>query len=158
MQLSSNSCITTKRRKASSKPSSSRSSRRRQTHFPRQSTCPFFSTPHVPVFDSLPWVSNLDVPPERLSPWDIADLSLLPVSDDEPTLGGPRLGPDYARMHTHDDSGSDEERLVPGVGPIRRRKTSLRSNPLTGVTSDVPAMVRRTPSPVSQGVRFGCGT
>ncbi|KJA27505.1 hypothetical protein HYPSUDRAFT_52001 [Hypholoma sublateritium FD-334 SS-4] len=58
----------------------------------------------LPAFDSLPWISTLDAPPELLNPWDIADLSLIA----DAALCAP-----------------------PGPGPVRRRKTSLRSCPIT---------------------------
>ncbi|KAF7322877.1 hypothetical protein HMN09_00067100 [Mycena chlorophos] len=55
-------------------------------------------------FDRLPWISALDATPDASSAADIADLSQLVI--DEP------------------------EHASAGAGPIRRRKTSLRSNPL----------------------------
>jgi hypothetical protein len=56
-------------------------------------------------FDQLPWISALEVAPDLLNPWDIADLSQ--ISDPLPATIPPS-----------------------GPGPVRRRKTSLRSNPL----------------------------
>ncbi|KAF4615372.1 hypothetical protein D9613_003222 [Agrocybe pediades] len=52
------------------------------------------------VFDELPWISTLEAGPELINPWDIADLSLIPDAE-----------------------------LSSGPGPVRRRKTSLRSSP-----------------------------
>jgi len=57
-------------------------------------------------FDRLPWISAMDISPDALDPMDIADLSQLVVDDDQCGV------------------------VSPGSGPIRRRKTSLRSNPL----------------------------
>jgi len=54
------------------------------------------------VFDQLPWISQVESAPERVDVWDIADLSLLPDA-----------------LDCHSNSG---------VGPVRRRKTSLRSS------------------------------
>ncbi|KAF9477357.1 hypothetical protein BDN70DRAFT_789922, partial [Pholiota conissans] len=56
------------------------------------------------AFDELPWIASLDAEPELLNPWDIADLSL--ISDADPLSSS-------------------------GPGPVRRRKTSLRSSPIT---------------------------
>ena len=58
----------------------------------------------IHAFDQLPWITELEAPPQLSNPWDIADLSLLP----EPQPTSEPLGP----------------------GPVRRRKTSLRSNPM----------------------------
>ncbi|KAJ7740735.1 hypothetical protein DFH07DRAFT_1064177 [Mycena maculata] len=59
-------------------------------------------------FDRLPWISAMNISPDALDPMDIADLSQLVVDDPPPQCGA----------------------VAPGSGPIRRRKTSLRSNPL----------------------------
>ncbi|KIM49476.1 hypothetical protein M413DRAFT_21692 [Hebeloma cylindrosporum] len=83
------SCIPSSSRRRSKKPSRSR---RRLP--PRVES-------HA--FDDLPWISSLDVSPDLLNPWDIADLSLIPDSD---------------------------LRSSPGPGPVRRRKSSLRSSPI----------------------------
>lgn len=56
-------------------------------------------------FDQLPWISTLESAPEHVDPWNIADLSLIP---DPLPIDVPESG----------------------LGPVRRRKTSLRSNPL----------------------------
>ncbi|KAJ7639940.1 hypothetical protein DFH06DRAFT_628744 [Mycena polygramma] len=59
-------------------------------------------------FDSLPWISAMDTMPDAFDLADIADLSQLVIDEPPPHLA-PR----------------------PSVsGPIRRRKTSLRSTPL----------------------------
>ncbi|KAJ7219156.1 hypothetical protein GGX14DRAFT_590339 [Mycena pura] len=57
------------------------------------------------AFDRLPWISVMDTPHHH-NLADIADLSQLAVDDFPP------------------------ESASAGAGPIRRRKTSLRSNPL----------------------------
>lgn len=54
------------------------------------------------AFDDLPWISTLESAPDFVNPWDIADLSLIPDAESSPS----------------------------GPGPVRRRKTSLRSNPM----------------------------
>ncbi|KAI1795825.1 hypothetical protein LXA43DRAFT_689296 [Ganoderma leucocontextum] len=99
--------------KLSSKPSCSPTKRRRgltrnlsrstrHRHCARSDCCiNTFSRP-LTSFDDLPWISALSIEPDSANPWDIADLSLLDTSEEEST----------------------------GPGPIRRRKTSLRSNPL----------------------------
>ncbi|KAJ7105761.1 hypothetical protein C8R43DRAFT_1046306 [Mycena crocata] len=85
------------------------SSQRRRTVRPRRrrhcarADCPVDSALHP--FDRLPWTLALDTPPDALDLADIADLSQLVVDD-----------------------SADEGGAV--LGPIRRRKTSLRSNPL----------------------------
>lgn len=60
--------------------------------------------------DDLPWISALSIEPDHTNPWDIADLSLLDTTIDEEISAGP--------------------------GPVRRRKTSLRSDPLAQPTSE----------------------
>ena len=89
----------------------------RPSRRPRRQDCPFGIGPHdSSVFDRLPWVSILDAPTSQTNPWDIADLSQLPT--DEPSLP---------------------------LGPIRRRKTPLRSVPFPLTPSSSPASY----SPVS---------
>lgn len=56
------------------------------------------------AFDQLPWISTLQTAPDLTNPWDIADLSLIP--------------------------DLDSADLPSGLGPVRRRKSSLRSNPM----------------------------
>ena len=100
------SCSCNIARKRRCLPTGSRSSRR-----PRRQDCPLGINPHgSSVFDRLPWVSVLDAPNLQPNPWDIADLSQLPI--DEPSLP---------------------------LGPIRRRKTSLRSVPFPPTPSSSPA-------------------
>lgn len=83
----------------------SRSTRHR--HCARSDCCiNTFSRP-LTSFDDLPWISALSIEPDTTNPWDIADLSLLGTSEEESS----------------------------GPGPVRRRKTSLRSNPLAQPTS-----------------------
>ncbi|PIL24040.1 hypothetical protein GSI_13791 [Ganoderma sinense ZZ0214-1] len=99
--------------KLSSKPPCSPTKRRRalnrnlprstrHRHCARSDCCiNTFSRP-LTSFDDLPWISALSIEPDSANPWDIADLSLLDTSEKESS----------------------------GPGPVRRRKTSLRSNPL----------------------------
>jgi hypothetical protein len=58
-------------------------------------------------FDRLPWISAMESSPELSNTWDMADLSQL-SADEFPVDDSDALGP----------------------GPVRRRKTSLRTNPL----------------------------
>ncbi|OJT04299.1 hypothetical protein TRAPUB_4933 [Trametes pubescens] len=69
----------------------------------------------ITSLDDLPWISALTIEPDYTDPWDIADLSLL--------------------------NADWQER---GPGPMRRRKTSLRSDPLSPST---PTRKER-PSPI----------
>lgn len=97
LSKSSASCSSSKRRR--SHTASTRVSRRRRTDCP-----PSFSSN---VFDTLPWIAQVERAPQRADIWDLADLSLLP--DDSPYLSS-------------------------GAGPVRRRRTSSRSGvpPLGG--------------------------
>ncbi|KAJ7632497.1 hypothetical protein FB45DRAFT_912601 [Roridomyces roridus] len=79
----------------------------RRVSRPRHSKRIVESTLHP--FDRLPWISALDVSPDVLDPIDIADLSQLVV---------------------------DDECGAPLSGPIRRRRTSLRSSPIALVPKD----------------------
>ncbi|KAG6333961.1 hypothetical protein ID866_5129 [Astraeus odoratus] len=85
-------------------PRASRSARRR-LHLPRID-CPLDPFRRPSVFDQLPWITTLDTPQSQES--DIADLSQIFLSDDF----------------------SSVSHSAPASGPVRRRKTSLRSNPL----------------------------
>ncbi|KAF8911170.1 hypothetical protein CPB84DRAFT_1842416 [Gymnopilus junonius] len=76
----------------------------------RRRLAPRIPCPPSHSFDDLPWISTLDAAPELLNPWDIADLSLIPLDD------SPSSGP----------------------GPVRRRKTSLRSSPVASSKSHPP--------------------
>lgn len=62
--------------------------------------------PPTHAFDNLPWISALEATPDHYSPCDIADLSQF-------------------------DNFFSQSFPVSGPGPIRRRKTSLRANPLS---------------------------
>ncbi|KAH9484003.1 hypothetical protein JR316_0003482 [Psilocybe cubensis] len=62
-------------------------------------------------FDDLPWISTLDAAPELINPWDIADLSIIPDS--------------------HISSS--------GLGPVRSRKSSLRSSPIASISNLSPS-------------------
>ncbi|KAJ7774701.1 hypothetical protein B0H16DRAFT_1361784 [Mycena metata] len=86
-----------------STPHRRRTARPRRRRHCARSECPIESALHP--FDRLPWISAMDAIPDAFDLADIADLSQLVV--DEPSPAVP-----------------------PTAGPIRRRKTSLRSNPL----------------------------
>jgi len=89
---------------------------RHQRHSSRPG-CPIQSPPHP--FDQLPWISMLDSPPDHTDLSDIADLSLLPVEE------------------------SASEVASDGPGPIRRRRTSLRSNSPDGLLDELRALSPR---------------
>lgn len=90
--------------------SKSTPARRHQRHCARIE-CPIPTMPHA--FDGLPWISVMDIQPcKSTPPSDIADLSRLEVD------------PRHQRP-------SPSHR----VGPVRRRKTSFRSNPITSSDS-----------------------
>jgi hypothetical protein len=109
------SCTTTRKRKSST--AGSRSSRR-----PRRQDCLLGSNSHSPnIFDRLPWVSILDAPTTQQNPWDVADLSQLPID-----------GPSSP------------------LGPIRRRKSSLRSAPFPPTPSSSPVSYSHIPFPSSE--------
>ncbi|KAF8810125.1 hypothetical protein BYT27DRAFT_7336901 [Phlegmacium glaucopus] len=94
-----------------SKPSPHPARRRRPTRECRV-------TPRSHAFDDLPWIASLESSPDLINPWDIADLSLLPVPVSELPASGP--------------------------GPVRRRKTSLRSSPLASSKTIPPLPIRDT--------------
>ena len=78
---------------------------------PRNQDCPLGFNPRgSTVFDHLPWISILDAPAPQLNSWDVADLSQLPI----------------------------DHRSLP-LGPIRRRKTWLRSVPFPPTPSSSPS-------------------
>jgi hypothetical protein len=90
----------------------------RSSRRPRRQDCPIGFSPHGPgVFDRLPWVSILDAPAPQLNPWGVMDLSQLPVDECSP------------------------------LGPIRRRKTSLRSVPFPPTPSSSPTSHSSIPFP-----------
>ncbi|KAG1875092.1 hypothetical protein C8R48DRAFT_769115 [Suillus tomentosus] len=92
-------------RRGSTRTTRSMNKRRR---FPPRIESPLDVYSRVPMFDRLPWISAMEYPP-RFDLCDTADLSLLPaLGAEEPTF-------------------SD---AIPASGPVRRRKSSLRSNPL----------------------------
>ncbi|KIJ69238.1 hypothetical protein HYDPIDRAFT_24091 [Hydnomerulius pinastri MD-312] len=95
-------CGTAHKRRAPSRLS--RSTRRRR--HPTRVECPFDTFGRASVFEQFPWISALEVP--RSIDCDIADLSQILVMED---------------LAAFSDT-------VPASGPVRRRKTSLRSNPL----------------------------
>ncbi|KAG1756569.1 uncharacterized protein EDB91DRAFT_1041576 [Suillus paluster] len=89
-------------------PTRATRSMNKRRRFPPHIESPLDAIGRTPMFDRLPWISTMDFPP-RFDLCDTADLSQLPVlSVEEPTF-------------------SD---AIPASGPVRRRKTSLRSNPL----------------------------
>ncbi|KAI0331112.1 hypothetical protein GY45DRAFT_1407118 [Cubamyces sp. BRFM 1775] len=107
-------CSPTKRRRGLSS-NLSRSVRRR--HTPRPECCINNLPRPITSFDELPWISALTIEPDLTDPWDIADLSLLKA---------------------------DWQEMSSGPGPMRRRKTSLRSDPL----SQSSPHTREPPSPI----------
>lgn len=107
-------CSPSKRRRGVSS-NLSRSARRR--HNPRSECCINTFPRPITSFDDLPWISALTIESDLTDPWDIADLSLL---------------------------NADWQGMEDGAGPIRRRKTSLRTDPLSRST---PAR-NNSPSPV----------
>ncbi|KAG2157300.1 hypothetical protein DEU56DRAFT_905952 [Suillus clintonianus] len=84
---------------------STRSTKKRR-RFPPRIESPLDVYGRVPMFDRLPWISAMEFPP-RFDLYDTADLSLLPGVEELPF--------------------SD---TIPASGPVRHRKSSLRSNPL----------------------------
>lgn len=91
-------------------PRPSRSARRR-LHLPRID-CPLDPFRRAAVFDQLSWIPALDAPP--CVEHDIADLSQIPLKEDF----------------------SPSAYSVPATGPVRRRKTSTRSNPLASTPNN----------------------
>lgn len=116
-------CGSSNKRRAQSRLSA-RSARRRR-HVQRVD-CPFDAFGRPSIFDQLPWISALEMP----SPinCDIADLSLLPLNEDPVPF-------------------SD---TTPASGPVRRRKTSLRSNPLGSIHESPPSEPLRQHAPIRQ--------
>ncbi|KAF9036607.1 hypothetical protein BJ165DRAFT_586536 [Panaeolus papilionaceus] len=94
------------------RPTKSASQSSRRRRLSPRRVLPYATTPHA--FDDLPWRSTLDESPQLVNPWDIADLSLIECSDESPN----------------------------NLGPVRRRKTSLRSTPLA------PPPSKLSPTPI----------
>ncbi|KAG1827092.1 uncharacterized protein BJ212DRAFT_1474278 [Suillus subaureus] len=92
-------------RRGSTRTTRSMNKRRR---FPSRIESPLDVYGRAPVFDRLPWISAMEFPP-RFDLCDTADLSLLPA-----------LGAEESAFSN----------AIPASGPVRRRKSSLRSNPL----------------------------
>ena len=109
LSKSSGNCSSNKRRRTSA--TTVRASRRRQCT--RSECSPTLTSS---IFDQLPWISQVEIPPERVNVWDIADLSLIP--------------------------DTSEKQPESGIGPVRRRKTSLLSR------SDTAAHPHRSSSPL----------
>ncbi|KAF5330586.1 hypothetical protein D9619_005590 [Psilocybe cf. subviscida] len=85
-----------------------------------------FPHSHQANFDALPWISTLDATPASIDPWDIADLSLL----SDPPLDRD-LDASHPRPRLLSASSSSSSSLTGSAGgPVRRRKTSLRSSPI----------------------------
>ncbi|EJF65904.1 hypothetical protein BD309DRAFT_848217 [Dichomitus squalens] len=80
----------------------------RHRHCGRSDCCINTFPRSLTSLDDLPWISSLSIEPDSANSWDIADLSFLDVPVDEECTG---------------------------PGPVRRRKTSLRPNPLGHVSS-----------------------
>ncbi|KAH9946074.1 uncharacterized protein BXZ73DRAFT_72926 [Epithele typhae] len=110
-------CSTTKRRRNVSR-NLSRTPRHR--HCTRADCCISIRGSPSP-FDDLPWISALSLDPDPYNLADIADLSLIDTVMDEETV--PSVGP----------------------GPVRRRKTSLRSDPLARKDDEPSTPVRAFP-------------
>ncbi|KAI0079880.1 hypothetical protein K474DRAFT_1591009 [Panus rudis PR-1116 ss-1] len=100
-------CTPAKRRRVVH--NTARTARRRQS---ARHECPFPYADGANVFDKLSWISQLHEETDCLNPWDIADLSQLPIEQ-----------PDFHRSS--------------GIGPVRSRKSSLRSDPLSYGTPDL---------------------
>jgi len=79
---------------------------RRRRHCTR-TDCRFDTFGAAIAFDRLPWISAMESTSDQLNTWDMADLSQLPAEEFPADV-------------------SDAS----GPGPVRRRKTSLRTNPL----------------------------
>ncbi|KAG0705963.1 hypothetical protein DFH29DRAFT_235994 [Suillus ampliporus] len=92
-------------RRGPTRTTRSTSKRRR---FPPRLESPLDAIGRTPIFDRLPWISTMDFPP-RFDLCDTADLSQLPA------------------LGVEEPAFSD---AIPASGPVRRRKASLRSNPL----------------------------
>lgn len=132
-------CTPTRRRRG---PNIRSLRRRRQC---TRADCRFdtFGTPIA--FDRLPWISAMEHSPNQLNTWDMADLSQLPAK-----------------------GAHEEDSETSGPGPVRRRKTSLRTNPLGSgpESSSEDAPLRLLPSlvldqfssyprtPISQTVNY----
>ncbi|RDX56724.1 hypothetical protein OH76DRAFT_1451776 [Lentinus brumalis] len=126
-KLSKPPCSPTKRRRGAVR-NLSRSARHR--HCARADCC--INTTSLPLtsLDDLPWISALSIEPDASNPWDIADLSLLDTAIEEQT---PSRGP----------------------GPVRRRKSSLRMDPLTQspvISDEAPS--RLVPFPFARRALF----
>jgi hypothetical protein len=106
--------------------------RHRKRSCPRPS-CQFGSV-GASLFDSLPWISALDQPQEHLA--DIADLSQIVTTPSSRLADDSNSHPHHSpsRHHHHHHHQKSSESSIPEVrnasGPVRRRRTSSRSNPL----------------------------
>ncbi|KAG6376375.1 ribosomal protein S21e-domain-containing protein [Boletus reticuloceps] len=107
-------CGAPHKRRAQSRLSARATRRRRHA---QRVDCPLDTFGRPSIFDHLPWISALDMP----SPinCDIADLSQLPLNEDPVTFAD----------------------TMPASGPVRRRKSFLRSNPLGSGQEDTTIYV-----------------
>lgn len=97
---------------------------RRRRHVQRVES-PFDAFGRSSIFDQLPWISALEMPTPVNC--DIADLSQLPLDEDPLKFS----------------------ETMPAFGPVRRRKTSLRSNPIGSSHEPPPSELPvRQPSPI----------
>ncbi|KAJ6496560.1 hypothetical protein C8R47DRAFT_344382 [Mycena vitilis] len=115
--------LDTRRSPICSPPHRRRTVRPRRRRYCARAECPIESALHP--FDRLPWISAMDTMPDAFDLADIADLSQLDVDDPPPDCAA----------------------LPPGSGPIRRRKTSLRSNPLGPKSHNLHETTPHTPPP-----------
>ncbi|KAI0721044.1 hypothetical protein C8T65DRAFT_705514 [Cerioporus squamosus] len=99
----------------------------RPRHCARADCCINTACGPLTSLDDLPWISALSIEPDSSNPWDIADLSLL-------------------------NTAIEEETRSSGPGPVRRRKTSLRKDPLT--QSGDEAASRLVPFPFARRALF----
>ncbi|KII88632.1 hypothetical protein PLICRDRAFT_41828 [Plicaturopsis crispa FD-325 SS-3] len=90
-----------------------------------RSDCPFEAV-DAP-FECLPWISALEATPDVVDMWDLADLSQIVIHEEESCCAA-------------------------GPGPVRRRKTSLRSSPLGSENS--PARHPTIPYPIDCDVHL----
>jgi hypothetical protein len=106
-----------------------RTSRRRRNC--TRAECRVDSFGSATAFDRLPWISAMESAPEQLNSWDMADLSQLPA-----------------------DEFSADDLDASGPGPVRRRKTSLRANPLASGPELIDSSPMRLRMQTFEGAHF----